>query len=728
MLFGLISMLKNIIEILKFIGWEEKYFLRNVRIEIPYLPPWKPIDIVLQLNNIQHIVVEQVKRDKNFMDFETKLQVNKRAVRNRIEYSIIIDENNFILYRTYDSIEIVFSDFASCTGDETEIFNLLKAFISPEAFSDPLNYFRERINHPNQQIRLETLYRVQIEKRKDLAPYLLNLLSQDSFIEIHDSIILTVGELEISEFSSFLLERVKNVRGSTRAWTIVSLGNIAKKSQSQFIKEEISKVLSEIYNDETDVSIKNTAILSLSECKGVNLAYNTILEGLDDKHVRLNAIGSLGRIGNNSDLKLLEEIVSTSHSRREVEVANESMKSIKTKGSLIASSIYRIKDFISEKGILTDVNNRNNFIKQIFSKEKTITKDTMELLILRRWNSYTPMLPDLNIYTDSIRRGKTKGGGYFLNCTGYGIVIDPGANFIENFLEKEYSIRDIDMIIITHSHIDHTLELETILTLIFESNENVPEFGYQKVKVLLNEGSYQKFGKWLSSLNTISSFQIIKPSETIHINQNLKIIVTKAFHRDLIEEESSIGLKLVFMCENNELSIWITGDTGYKPKLLEGFSEGEIDVLIPHLGSIEYDLLSKSEIFSEFIEDILSNRLDNYFFQNHLGILGILRIIEELKPKSVVITEWGEELRGQRIQLSNLINEIVVFSKIIPGDIGMKILLKSTDTDFNLFVQCSECGKNEEIKDIISHRILEELFEEKIIYLCRNCKTKFSTI
>jgi len=198
----------------------------------------------------------------------------------------------------------------------------------------------------------------------------------------------------------------------------------------------------------------------------------------------------------------------------------------------------------------------------------------MELLILRRWNSYSPMLPDLNIYTDNIRRGKMKGGGYFINCTGNGIVIDPGSNFVENFLKEEYSIRDIDTIILTHSHIDHTSELETILTLIFESNENTPELENQKVRILLNEGSYQKFGKWLNSLrNIIFSLQIIKPPETININQNLKIIVTKAFHKDLLDEKSSIGLKLVFMYNSKELCIWITGDTGYKSELIDKFSE-----------------------------------------------------------------------------------------------------------------------------------------------------------
>lgn len=134
------------------------------------------------MNNKHYLVVEQVKSGNNVTDFETKLQVNGRAARNRIEYSIIIDEDRFILYRTYDSIMIAFSDFVSCTEENEEIFNTLKAFVAPDSFSNPLKYFSDRINHPNHQIRLETIYRVQNEKRKDLAPFLMNLLSKQGTV------------------------------------------------------------------------------------------------------------------------------------------------------------------------------------------------------------------------------------------------------------------------------------------------------------------------------------------------------------------------------------------------------------------------------------------------------------------------------------------------------------------------------------------------------------------
>ena len=45
--------------------------------------------------------------------------------------------------------------------------------------------------------------------------------------------------------------------------------------------------------------------------------------------------------------------------------------------------------------------------------------------ILRRWGSYTPGV---------IQR--SAGGGYFLNWDGKGVVIDPGFNFLDNFIQS----------------------------------------------------------------------------------------------------------------------------------------------------------------------------------------------------------------------------------------------------------------------------------------------------
>jgi glyoxylase-like metal-dependent hydrolase (beta-lactamase superfamily II) len=75
-------------------------------------------------------------------------------------------------------------------------------------------------------------------------------------------------------------------------------------------------------------------------------------------------------------------------------------------------------------------------------------------------------IPCFLLYDDGIHiprpfqrlsRKKSIGGGYYLRHDGYGIVIDPGYNFLQNFYEAGGRIFDIDAIVLTHAHNDHTM-------------------------------------------------------------------------------------------------------------------------------------------------------------------------------------------------------------------------------------------------------------------------------
>ena len=102
-------------------------------------------------------------------------------------------------------------------------------------------------------------------------------------------------------------------------------------------------------------------------------------------------------------------------------------------------------------------------------------KKGYELFVLRRYNSYTPILPS----NGKSRHEHSKGGGYFLNCNGTGIIIDPGYDFVENFIKCEYQqesflkFNNIHAICITHAHNDHYGELDAIQNLIFQYNKRI---------------------------------------------------------------------------------------------------------------------------------------------------------------------------------------------------------------------------------------------------------------
>ena len=99
--------------------------------------------------------------------------------------------------------------------------------------------------------------------------------------------------------------------------------------------------------------------------------------------------------------------------------------------------------------------NTFNFSEKIVGKTKRFPKDDKfkaVLTVLRRWNSFTPAL------ASSVN--PSKGGGYFLyfqkNNKSLGIVIDPGYDFLDNLFSQGYRIGDIDVIIVSHAHPDHT--------------------------------------------------------------------------------------------------------------------------------------------------------------------------------------------------------------------------------------------------------------------------------
>ena len=89
------------------------------------------------------------------------------------------------------------------------------------------------------------------------------------------------------------------------------------------------------------------------------------------------------------------------------------------------------------------------------------------LRIMRKWNSSSPLFS----------HGVSQGGGYFLTTKNHhgetkGIVIDPGYAFFDIFRDIGLGIADIDAIIITHDHDDHTDSVEGILSLLAKYNDH----------------------------------------------------------------------------------------------------------------------------------------------------------------------------------------------------------------------------------------------------------------
>jgi tetratricopeptide (TPR) repeat protein len=310
-------------------------------------------------------------------------------------------------------------------------------------------------------------------------------------------------------------------------------------------------------------------------------------------------------------------------------------------------------------------------LRKFLGKESNIQPDRSLLLTLRKWNSYTPTIPSGN-------DERYVGGGYVLYHNGKAVVIDPGHNFIENFDQAGGRVCDIDAIVMTHAHSDHTNDFESLLTLLYEYNaEHHLKAGmadYKQVDVYLNVGAMKKFSGLvdLRGSDYIRNVVVMSPHTEYVLSNGIRLCPLPAYHDELVTKRYAVGLHLrVPVGDGTSRTLLFTADTGLFPqtkKKVDGGKEKtvadvdgkeiheryrdcvkDVDVLIPHLGSIK----------PEEIEAEIDTRWDEIFYPNHLGILGTIRLITSVSPRLVFVSEFGEELRGFRSELMTIMQEVV---------------------------------------------------------------------
>lgn len=264
----------------------------------------------------------------------------------------------------------------------------------------------------------------------------------------------------------------------------------------------------------------------------------------------------------------------------------------------------------------------------------------IHFLGLQRWNSISPA------------EGRSLGGGYILYRTDKDgvvdlcVVIDPGFDFIRNLFHCGFSLSDIDVILLSHSHLDHIRDFESIVHLLEKLKR-------RRVNVVLSLGTYhrlehifknQEFRRYIEPLiidiekdidvkffedlgntqsGTACSFSFVeesefydkkdllwrfkRPDESLGPNSNpLKIWPTRAYHNDFSGISDSFGFIIHVPTGNQDdyLKFGYTGDTKwvtekfYKikpsgPDARAGYRPAEIvtqykdcDVLLIHIGSL----------------------------------------------------------------------------------------------------------------------------------------------
>ena len=357
--------------------------------------------------------------------------------------------------------------------------------------------------------------------------------------------------------------------------------------------------------------------------------------------------------------------------------------------------------------------------KEIIKKnQERLVKDlnaprTLEKLVgpyvlrtIHKWNSSSPLFS----------RGVSQGGGYYLtlkNTEGAvkGIAIDPGYDFFDIFRDLGLGIADIDAIIITHDHDDHTQSVEGILSLLAKYNDHNLEKRSKVIDVFGSPGAMLKFQGVLSATDQSGAkeinFKLLVPGNTItdvdHANTvekyGFKLYVKQAHHTEMwTGQESSVGVVIETRIKEKgagPICIGITGDSRYEPEMGKQYSDCQIILL--NIGSIEKE--------------------EGKFLSQHLGLRGCINLLKEArlgKPTLAILTEFGEEFKGRREIISRIIEDWAqpmsktgLALKVIPSDVHLELKLSDMtirETDTNVFLPYDMIDVEEVDPEIIKYK------------------------
>jgi tetratricopeptide (TPR) repeat protein len=319
------------------------------------------------------------------------------------------------------------------------------------------------------------------------------------------------------------------------------------------------------------------------------------------------------------------------------------------------------------------------------------------LSILRGWSSAVTLMEG------SERRWR--GGGYFLKWRGFGVVLDPGFDFLRNFHDAGYHAREIHAVLVSHNHPDHNSDVKDIDDLRYEifKRTGLTGSGGGKPYVLL----------WDQDTNGATSFGNGKPQhrhEPITFSYGfpqpmdlrshacqipLRVTPFQVKHSDDVPHAMGMVLELFDEDGNVTLRLGYTADTGYFENLDKHLSN--CDVVIAHISQPGIDELQDEKTLKEV----------------HLGYRGTAQLLKECKPTLALIGEFWAGFTDSRIALVKGLRQRSGLDAILPTGLALHLRLPSLE------IECTECEKPIPFSDIKVAPPADQF--GSLAYLCNHC-------
>jgi hypothetical protein len=153
----------------------------------------------------------------------------------------------------------------------------------------------------------------------------------------------------------------------------------------------------------------------------------------------------------------------------------------------------------------------------------------------------------------------------------------------------------------------------------------------------------------------VSSGAFLRRTEILDPNSPRAIELTKSVtlttlptHHPVFDEECGVGLCFDIRPRNSRLII--TGDTGWEAKVERAYRDLPCHpqtVLVPHVSTVS-PTEARGALFAG----------KTGFYDKHLGIRGLGKLIDTVHPAVVILSEIGEELAYSVERLAKLVEKV----------------------------------------------------------------------
>ncbi|ACO03772.1 MULTISPECIES: MBL fold metallo-hydrolase [Persephonella] len=228
-------------------------------------------------------------------------------------------------------------------------------------------------------------------------------------------------------------------------------------------------------------------------------------------------------------------------------------------------------------------------------------------------------------------------GGLWVNIEGINILIDPGPGSLIRIFEFGFDPRDIDIIAVSHRHLDHCSDINAVI-------ESATDSKKRPLKLLVapddvTGGDDPVLLKYIK--DGIERIEHTEEGKEIEFG-NLKI---KAPVKHIHEGAKTFGLQF---STGNKTFVYVPCGKFYD-KMLTGYPENA-------------DLMVFNTTFPRPV--------DGY---SHLSIVDVEKMIKRLKPKKAVLTHFSiPMLKADPIKLAKKINKTTDIPVVAAKD-GMRI-------------------------------------------------------